>query len=237
MSECEDFMGPVSTGHDLDKQGRCRRCGERPESSGDERRERYAETWKGKAACLEAENKRLLAELGRSQADEVEHRIEAGRLRAELEGVQGSRDIAHQRVSLWIRRYGALEATIARLRTELESLREQQKSTSWELTDAYVARRETEVDCAKRIRAANATLAHVRSVLDDFCRSDDAYSGIAAQIRAALNKKEDLMEENVEVTLSYVNGEGDDVAYAKTLTPEGLAAVIVAMDDGEAGED
>jgi hypothetical protein len=34
----------------------------------------------------------------------------------------------------------------------------------------------------------------------------------------------------VDLTIAYVNDEGDDVEYTQTVTPEGLAAVLTAMD-------
>lgn len=43
--------------------------------------------------------------------------------------------------------------------------------------------------------------------------------------------------EDITVTLTYVSDEGEDIAHTKTLTPAGLAAVLMAMDDGEAEED
>jgi hypothetical protein len=42
------------------------------------------------------------------------------------------------------------------------------------------------------------------------------------------------MEENTEATLSYVNDDGDEIRYTRMLTTEGLANVLMAMDDGQA---
>ncbi|MFD5160988.1 hypothetical protein ACFWMJ_23415 [Streptomyces hawaiiensis] len=39
-----------------------------------------------------------------------------------------------------------------------------------------------------------------------------------------------------EVTVTYTSDEGEEITFTRTLTPEGLADVLSAMDDGAADE-
>ncbi|MGW6949046.1 hypothetical protein ACWGHD_19230 [Streptomyces xanthophaeus] len=45
------------------------------------------------------------------------------------------------------------------------------------------------------------------------------------------------MSDVVELTVTYVSDEGEDIEYTQTVTPRGLAAVLTAMDEHATDED